>query len=240
MTTLKQDNIKYLAVARASDKVVLCSFVPFLQNPALRVDESFYRDMTDKVIRAPTWREQVDPNTSHSLDCAPNKFHFRMDDDQRIFIAIAAGEYPARLAFQLIEQFRQSFVSRVGSKFANCGENGLNKECMRLMKDLAARFDDRTKLDKVSDVAQRVDDVKIVMHDNIQSVLANTEKMEAVEEKTVHLNEQAKVFRNTGRNLQRKMWWKNFKLNLTIGLCGVLVLIILLAILGVFDKNESE
>ena len=74
-------------------------------------------------------------------------------------------------------------------------------------------YDNFTSHDKLAQVSSQVDQVRVVMHDNIQNVLSNTEQMEAVEEKTQHLSEQAKAFRSTGRSLRREMWWKNFKVN---------------------------
>lgn len=85
-----------------------------------------------------------------------------------------------------------------------------------------------------------VDNVKGVMHNNIQVVLANTEKMEVVEQKTNDLNEQAKVFRNSGRKLRKEMWWKNVKLTLAIGVCAILVLLIILAMAGAFKSSSKK
>ena len=72
-------------------------------------------------------------------------------------------------------------------------QNGLDKDALKAMAALATQYDDRTKVDKVSEVMNQVDSVKSVMHNNIQVVLSNTEKMEVVEQKTNDLNEQAKV-----------------------------------------------
>lgn len=119
-------------------------------------------------------------------------------------------------------------------------QHGLDKDCMKILSTIAGTYDDRTKVDKLSEVMNQVDSVKSVMHDNIQVVLSNTEKMEVVEQKTNDLNEQAKVFRNTGRKLRKAMWWKNVKLTIAIGLCVVLVILIILAIAGVFKKSSSS
>lgn len=62
-----------------------------------------------------------------------------------------------------------------------------------MVQALATQYDDRTKVDKISEVLHQVDNVKSVMHTNIQVVLSNTEKMEVVEQKTNDLSEQAKV-----------------------------------------------
>jgi vesicle-associated membrane protein 7 len=119
-------------------------------------------------------------------------------------------------------------------------QQGLDKDCAKLFASIAGTYDDRTKVDKLSEVMNQVDGVKTVMHNNIQVVLSNTEKMEVVEQKTNDLNEQAKVFRNTGRKLRRQMWWKNVKLTILLSVCAILVILIILAVLGVFKKSSSS
>lgn len=118
-------------------------------------------------------------------------------------------------------------------------QNGLDKDCMKALMAIATTYDDRTKVDKLSEVMNQVDGVKTVMHNNIQVVLSNTEKMEVVEQKTNDLNEQAKVFRNTGRKLRKAMWWKNMRVTLAIGALCVLVILVILAVSGAFKKGDS-
>ncbi|RHY05369.1 hypothetical protein DYB36_001608 [Aphanomyces astaci] len=186
-------------------------------------DSPKYVDMLSKVLRAPTWKQQVTPNSRHTLDCDPNKFHFTMDNDEMVYCAITAADYPIRLAFKLITAVQEEVSGKHGTKLAQAKENGL--DCGKSLGVIATMYDDRTKVDKVSEVMAQVDAVKSTMQDNIQVVLSNTEKMELVEQKSNDLNEQAKVFRNAGKSLARTMWWKNVKMMIAIGLLVVLVII---------------
>ncbi|RLN53850.1 hypothetical protein BBJ28_00015002 [Nothophytophthora sp. Chile5] len=249
-SSLTRDNVKFIAIARATDKAVVAVYMHSSDGKPSRGadggDLVVFKEMLAKVIRAPTWKTQVTPNGRHSLECDPNKFHFTMDNDELVFAAITSKDYPIRLAFQMIAAVQQEIVPKFGSKALTCREvlpyslGGLDKDCAKPLAAIAATYDDRTKVDKLSEVMNQVDGVKTVMHNNIQVVLSNTEKMEVVEQKTNDLNEQAKVFRNTGRKLRRAMWWKNAKLTLALGVCVVLVILILLAVLGVFKKSSSS
>ncbi|KAJ0407644.1 hypothetical protein P43SY_010185 [Pythium insidiosum] len=241
-SSLTRDNVKFLAIARATDKTLVACYVhTSSKKPQVDLNElGVYKDMLSKVIRAPTWKSQVTPNGRHSLECDPNKFHFTMDNDELVFAAITVKDYPIRLAFQMIAAVQQEIVPKFGSKALTCRENGLDKDCHKLLATIAATYDDRTKVDKLSEVMQQVDSVKSVMHNNIQVVLSNTEKMEVVEQKTNDLNEQAKVFRNTGRKLRKEMWWKNVRLTLAIGLVVILVLLIILALSGAFKGKKKS
>ncbi|RHY33476.1 hypothetical protein DYB32_001633 [Aphanomyces invadans] len=232
---LSHDNVKFLAVARASDKVIVCSYAHTKKD---KEDAPKYIDMLSKVLRAPTWKQQVTSNSRHTLDCDPNKFHFTMDNDEIVYCAITAADYPIRLAFKLITAVQEEIGGKQAAKVAQAKENGL--DCGKSLGVIATMYDDRTKVDKVSEVMAQVDAVKSTMQDNIQVVLSNTEKMELVEQKSNDLNEQAKVFRNAGKSLARTMWWKNVKMMIAIGLLVVLVIIVLLAMAGVFKSSTHE
>lgn len=122
--TLTRDNVKFLAIARATDKaIVACYLHAGGRKPPVDVAElGVYKEMLAKVIRAPTWKAQVAPNGRHSLECDPNKFHFTMDNDELVFAAITAKDYPIRLAFQMIAAVQQEVVPKFGSKALTCRE----------------------------------------------------------------------------------------------------------------------
>lgn len=121
---LTRDNIKFLAIARATDKaIVACYIHSSTRKQQVDMNElNVYKEMLSKVIRAPTWKTQVTPNGRHSLECDPNKFHFTMDNDELVFAAITAKDYPIRLAFQMIAAVQQEIVPKFGSKALTCKE----------------------------------------------------------------------------------------------------------------------
>lgn len=126
-STLTRDNVKFLAIARATDKaIVACYLHTSTKKPQVDMNELVvYKEMFSKVIRAPTWKSQVTPNGRHSLECNPNKFHFTMDNDELVFAAITAKDYPIRLAFQMITNVQQEIVPKFGSKALTCREVSL-------------------------------------------------------------------------------------------------------------------
>ena len=123
-SSLTRDNIKFIAIARATDKAIVCSYLHNSnRKPQIDLNELVvYKEMLAKVIRAPTWKSQVTPNGRHSLECDPNKFHFTMDNDELVFVAITAKDYPIRLAFQMIGAIQQEIVPKFGSKALTCKE----------------------------------------------------------------------------------------------------------------------
>ena len=105
-------------MARATDKAIVCSRV---QNPNDASKEQYF-DMLSKVLRASTWSEQVLPDSRHTLECDPNKFHFTADNEDRVFIVIADMKYPVRVAFDLIQDLKNELVTKFGDKILTAQE----------------------------------------------------------------------------------------------------------------------
>ena len=52
-------------------------------------------------------------NTSKiSLNCPPNTFHFIIESDGKVYFVVTAMEYPARLAFQLLDEVKVQFFTQ--------------------------------------------------------------------------------------------------------------------------------
>ncbi|KAF1789695.1 Tetratricopeptide, SHNi-TPR domain [Phytophthora cactorum] len=136
----------------------------------------------------------------------PNKFHFTMNNDELVFAAITAKDYPSGWlsndlggATEIVPKIRIQ-----GTDLSRGGLSGLDKDCAKAFCSYRYRYDDRTKVDKLSEVMHQVDGVKTVMHNNIQVFVQYGEDGGRGAEDQ-RPEEQAKVFRNTGRKLRRQM-----------------------------------
>ena len=108
-------------------------------------------------------------------------------------------------------------------------QNGLDKTCGKTLQRLAEKWDDPSKVDALAGVQAQVNKTKQTMQTNIQTVLANTEKMENIDEKTNELSQQAQVFRDSGKRLRQAMWWKKCKWQLML----TFIVLVVLALIGV-------
>ena len=79
-------------------------------------------------------------------------------------------------------------------------------------------------------VKTNVDAVKLVLRDNIDVALQNCVRLVAIEMQAEELQQQAAVFERGTKTLKNKMWWKNMKMKIVI---GVLILCVLGIIIGV-------
>jgi len=89
-------------------------------------------------------------------------------------------------------------------------------------------FEDPAAVDKTIGVLQQVEEVKGIMHDSINEMLATRDNLEVLEDKTESLRTEAATFQRQAVTLKRSMWWRNMKLKL---LCGVIVVVVLAYVL---------
>jgi hypothetical protein len=94
--------------------------------------------------------------------------------------------------------------------------------------------------DKVAEVKYKVNQVRDIMHDNINLALENTTKLETIELKSEELDQSAGIFKKNASELRKKMWWKNFKMKAAIFLIIASVLAIVISIAVYISKNNNK
>ena len=85
---------------------------------------------------------------------------------------------------------------------------------------------------KIQKVQNEVEQVKEVMTDNIEKILKRGEKVEVLLNKSEQLSNESTIFRNSSKNLKRKICIKNAKIIL-----GILLFIALLVIIIIITSN---
>jgi hypothetical protein len=94
--------------------------------------------------------------------------------------------------------------------------------------------------DKVAEVKYKVNQVRDIMHDNINLALENTTKLETIELKSEELQQSAGIFKKNASELRKKMWWKNFKMKAAIFLIIASILAIVISIAVYVSKNNNK
>eukprot|EP00743_Colponemidia_sp_Colp-15_P000763 GILK01000842.1.p1 GENE.GILK01000842.1~~GILK01000842.1.p1 ORF type:complete len:261 (+),score=44.17 GILK01000842.1:85-783(+) len=221
-----ESNIKYCAVGRMTDKIILASCTNGKNDPY----ENEYMNSVREVLRVA--KQQVQPKSRHKLSFDLGTLHFLADTNDCIYVVITVASYPERHAFAMVEELITKFGQMHGGQLLNAPEGSLNKTSKKMMKELCVRFDDLRKIDKVHGVIDRVENVKEIMQNNVKKILETHENLEVLEDKTDNLRVSANQFQRSAVDLKRMMYWRNFKLKLVIGLvilavaCYILVPII--------------
>ncbi|XP_069185037.1 neuronal synaptobrevin isoform X2 [Procambarus clarkii] len=83
----------------------------------------------------------------------------------------------------------------------------------------------------------QVDEVVDIMRTNVEKVLERDQKLSELDDRADALQQGASQFEQQAGKLKRKMWWKNLKMMIIMGVIGIIVLII---IVGPYLPKGSE
>ena len=78
--------------------------------------------------------------------------------------------------------------------------------------------------DAIQNVRAEMDSVRGIMNENIERVLERGERIDLLVDKTDRLGQGAHDFRVRSRGLRRRMWWKNAKLMVLLGVVVIFLL----------------
>lgn len=82
----------------------------------------------------------------------------------------------------------------------------------------------------------QVDEVVGIMRVNVERVLERDQKLSELDDRADALQQGASQFEQQAGKLKRKMWWKNLKMMIIMGVIGIIVLIIIV----VWALKDSE
>ncbi|CAM9916694.1 unnamed protein product [Ectocarpus sp. 12 AP-2014] len=219
--------ITFLGVIRFTDRVLVAGYSPSEADDSLIIKELMSNPDTF-----------VEPRKRYSVEGRMFSIHFVADDSNRIYSCVTDKEYPARIAFTLLEEAQTKFLTKVGDKSLTAKEGGLSRTMKSSFSDLCIKYDDIRNVDRMA--ADKVDVVKVTMQDNIQQMLANEERLDQISENAENLNEQAKVFQNRSSALRRQMRCKAIKMWLLLALVVIILLIIIIVPIALHAKNNSD
>lgn len=162
------------------------------------------------------------------------------DTNSIIFLIVTKSNYPQRLIYDCVKELESYYNSKqnpIQTK-SNNYELALNNNFLQVFKKLHDKYNNPESIDKLFEVTNKINQVKDVMHDNINIALENTIKLESIELKSEELQQSAGLFRVSTRDLKNKMWWKNFKMKLIIFSIVAIILTIIISIAVAVSKQK--
>eukprot|EP01099_Mayorella_cantabrigiensis_P007627 TRINITY_DN682_c0_g1_i3.p1 TRINITY_DN682_c0_g1~~TRINITY_DN682_c0_g1_i3.p1 ORF type:complete len:171 (-),score=53.65 TRINITY_DN682_c0_g1_i3:203-715(-) len=139
------------------------------------------------------------------------------------YLCVSTDGIAKRICFAYIERLKQEFEKKYR------GNNTLAKEFSRFMESEKNFFSNNPEADQIRGIQAQVDQVKEIMMDNIEKVLARGEKLEDLDRKAEQLMNNTEVFHKKSKKLKCEMLKKNLKLIVIL----VVVILVILAIIGI-------
>eukprot|EP01027_Heterolobosea_sp_BB2_P008447 GEZU01012535.1.p1 GENE.GEZU01012535.1~~GEZU01012535.1.p1 ORF type:complete len:208 (-),score=61.26 GEZU01012535.1:28-651(-) len=139
---------------------------------------------------------------------------------RNVYVCVSDNNYPLRTCY--------AFLSEIETRHSNGDRNLKN-----MLKDRMTFYND-SKNDKITRIQDQIEDVKGVMMDNIDKVIARGEHLEMIQSKAQELEDTAIDFNRGAKKVKRHMFMQNIKLIIilvVVILAIIAVLIIVLVIL---------
>lgn len=92
---------------------------------------------------------------------------------------------------------------------------------------------------QTNETKNQVNEVMGIMRNNIDKVLERDTKIQNLDERSAALQDGANQFLQTGTQLKRKMWWKNMKFMIVIGVVSVIVVGVLIGVIVAQTKKKK-
>ena len=144
------------------------------------------------------------------------------------YIVIASSNFGRRVPFGYLVEIKKQFQSRYPpsstdfSSLPPYGAADFNGSLKKLM--IGYGTTEGGKQDAISNTQQEIDNVRGIMTENIERVLERGERIDLLVDKTDRLGAGAHDFRVRSRGLKRRMWWKNVKLMVLLGVVVVFLI----------------
>jgi len=163
-------------------------------------------------------------------------FNFSSEDTGLIFLCMTSAGSEARLPWVYMADVRDRFMDQYGGTFQRYGDLGLNDTFGRVLREQMAFFNNNPSDERIKKIKSDITAVKDVMVQNIDRVLERGERIEILVEKTNLLDTQSNKMRVHAGHLKTRLWCKNIKLMICIGILCLILLIIIIVIIVVLLK----
>lgn len=162
-----------------------------------------------------------------------------MQAEGLILVLCTAADYPNAIAKACLEELESTFVAKFQDKVVKAKEGSLNAQAKGLLTTLCDRYDDLTNVSTIHKTMAKVEAVKLVVQETVETALENSVQLDAIGKKTADLERNARRFRVSAQVMRRKMCWRSAKMNLvvagTIFISVGIIVVVIMAQTGAFQ-----
>lgn len=163
---------------------------------------------------------------------AEGDYYFVVTEPSLFFLVYTKNDCSPNHVFKLIDSIIQEHIPLMTN---DKGE--LNAQGRQALKTVIEKWQTEPQFDKISEIQEAVDSIKIDMKENIEKVVNNIDDLDDLQNKSDKLKETGSMFRNDARTLQRVTWSKNCKLIVII--VFIVIILLLIIILPIVLKKKK-
>jgi vesicle-associated membrane protein 72 len=155
--------------------------------------------------------------------------------------AVAPEQHGRAVPFAFLDRAADAFLAgpHVPRALSASSAYALDRQLSPLLQQELRYCDAHApELDRVAAVRSRVDEVRQVMVQNVEAVLARGERLDVMVDKTEALASTARDFQRQGTALRRRMWWREKKMWALVALIVVLGALVIF-LLACFSNGRN-
>ena len=162
----------------------------------------------------------------NKITAKEENYYFIYKKPNFLFVVLAISEYPERYVFELIEKIVEDNIPSM----INDETKELNPTGRQALKDLVNKYQDVKNINKIAEIQEDVNSLKVDMKKNIAKMVESVENVNELQNKSEQLKLETQDYKDNSVTLRKLTWWQNAKLwIIIIGVVLILVLIIVLA-----------
>ena len=225
MSDLSDDKIpiKYVLIGEASSLKIITEFTS--GNPNQKTKKEINR-IFNKLAKLPN-KKYDERNKIASKD---ENYYFINIKPDLLFIILANAAYQERYVFELVSKIVEENIPTM----INDETRELNPTGRQALKDLVNKYQDIKNINKIAEIQEDVNALKVDMKKNINAMVKSVEDVEDLQNKSEQLKLESQDYKKNSVELRKLAWWQNFKLWLIIG--GVVLLVVAIVLIIVFCR----
>lgn len=146
-----------------------------------------------------------------------------------IFFCMSGKDFGSRIPFNFLDDVKERFLSSYpGEQSKRIQPNGLNREFGQILKQQTKFFNNPRQNDRIQKVKGQINEVKDIMIDNIDKVLARGEKIDILVNRTGDLVESAELYKTKSKKLKNNMLKRNI---IIVSVIAIIILIVIFLII---------
>ena len=166
----------------------------------------------------------------NKITAKEENYYFIYKKPNFLFVVLAISEYPERYVFELIDKIVEDNIPSM----INDETKELNPTGRQALKDLVNKYQDIKNINKIAEIQEDVNALKVDMKKNINAMVKSVEDVEDLQNKSEQLKLESQDYKKNSVELRKLAWWQNFKLWLIIG--GVILLVVAIVLIIVFCR----
>jgi hypothetical protein len=229
------ETIFYIGIGNLINRKIIVSYSPRERNEKNKYSKES-KDIIEKLLLI-----SIMPNERYTESTNDDKrkiLNLIDSSGKWVFMIIVIKDYPERYGYKLLNELQKKTLDTLNKEYLNklgFDENLNNnfkntKDDIQLyMVELERNYRDIGQIDKIRNIQNDVNDIKIEMKNNVNQMINNIELTSNLENRSDALRNEAKFFKKEAKKLYKYTWWKNKKITMTIGGVSLGTIVLLLS-----------